>query len=266
MNTYQNQTALITGASMGIGESFARALAGRGANLILVARSKDKLDKLAAELTNAHKIRAEVIAEDLTQPKAAERIYQEAQRRGLTADLLINNAGFATYGRLEELPRERQREEITLNCASLVEMTHAFLPAMLSRGRGGVINVASTAAFQPVPYMAVYGATKAFVLSFSEALWAENRHRGVKILALCPGATETPFFEVVAAPEASLGKREQPEVVVTRALKALEAGRSHLISGVSNYLISQLSRVLPRATTAKTTARLMRPKRQALSK
>lgn len=140
-------------------------------------------------------------------------------------------------------------------------MTHAFLPGIVSRGRGGVINVASTAAFQPVPYMAIYGATKAFVLSFSEALWAENRSRSARVLALCPGATETPFFDVVAAPEASVGgAREKPETVVARALKAFEAGRSYLISGTSNYLMAQASRFLPRSTVAAMTGQVMHPK------
>ena len=133
---------------------------------------------------------------------------------------------------------------------------------MVRRGRGGVINVASTASFQPVPYMAVYGATKAFVLSFSEALWAENRGPGVRVLALCPGATETPFFDVVGTPAASVGgAREKPEVVVARALKAFEGGRSHVISGTTNYLTVQAGRFLPRATVAAMAGHVMRPKR-----
>ncbi len=260
MIDYRNRTALVTGASMGIGAAFARELAARGANVVLVARSTGKLRELAAELARSYAVGAEVVATDLSKPGAAKSVFDAVVARGLHVDFLVNNAGFGTYGRFDELPGARQLDEIMLNCAALVGLTHAFLPGMVSRGSGGVINVASTAAFQPVPYMAVYGATKAFVLSFSEALWAENRARGVRVLALCPGATETPFFEVVGAAEASLGRREKPELVVARALKALDAGRSHQISGTNNYLTAQAARFLPRATVAKATERMMRPR------
>ncbi len=260
MIQYTNRTSLITGASMGIGAAFAQALAARGANLVLVARSREKLDALAQELARAYGVRAEVIPADLSRPGAARAVFEEAATRGLTVDLLVNNAGFATYGQFEEVSGERQHDEVMLNCAAMVDLTHAFLPGMVRRGSGGIINVASTAAFQPLPYMAVYGATKAFVLSFSEALWAENRARGVDVLALCPGATETPFFDVVAAPEASVGSREKPTLVVARALKALAAGRSHLISGKANYFMAQTGRFLPRATVARVLGRVMRPR------
>jgi short-subunit dehydrogenase len=268
MFDYENRTALITGASSGIGASFAHAFAQRGMHLVLVARSKDKLEALAKNLTKTYGVQAHVITADLSKPGAAQRVLEQTNAKGLAIDVLVNNAGFATYGIFEEVSLERQHEEIMLNCSGLVEMTHAFLPSIALRGRGGVINVASTAAFQPVPYMAVYGATKAFVLSFSEALWAENRGRGIRVLALCPGATETPFFDVVAAPEASVGgSREKPEVVVARALKAFEGGRSYLISGTTNYLMAHASRLFPRATMATMTGRVMRPtktKRTAL--
>ena len=261
MFDFTNQTALITGASSGIGAAFAHALAARGVHLVLVARSKNKLEALAKELSERHGVGAHVATADLSHPGAARVVFENTMARGLSVDILVNNAGFATYGHFEEVPAERQHEEIMLNCAGLVEMTHAFLPDMLSRRRGGIINVASTAAFQPVPYMAIYGATKAFVLSFSEALWAENRARGVRVLALCPGATETAFFDVVAAPEASVGGgRERPEVVVARAIKAFETGRSHIISGTTNYLMAQAGRLLPRATMASVTGHVMRPR------
>src|SRR5262249_2346197 len=227
----------------------------------LVARSKDKLESLASELERAHGVRAHVLEADLSLPRAAEGLRERLRALDGTVDVLINAAGFATYGAFETSPLARQREEIALNCAGLVEVTHAFLPGMVARKRGGVINVASTAAFQPVPYMAIYGATKAFVLSFSEALWAENRGRGVRVLALCPGATETPFFDVVAAPEASVGRaREKPEVVVARALKAFERGRSYVVSGTMNYVMAHAGRGFPRATVAAMTAQVMRPR------
>ena len=264
MLTYKGKTALITGASMGIGEVFARTLAGRGAHVVLVARSRDKLEALAAELSRRHEVRAEAIAVDLTERDATRTIMSELTARNITVDLLINNAGFASYGRFETIARERQEQEIMLNCVALADLTRALLPGMLERRDGAIVNVASTAAFQPLPYMAVYGATKAFVLSFSEALWAENRERGVRVLALCPGATETPFFDVVAAPEASVGKREKPELVVARALHALEAGRPYVISGRRNYLLAHAGRFMPRATVARATARVLQPRSRPL--
>jgi short-subunit dehydrogenase len=260
MINYQDRTALVTGASSGIGAAFARALAKRGAHVVLVARSKDKLDGLATEIRRAYGVRADVLPADLAEVGAAGRILDETRARGLAVDVLVNNAGFATYGLFDAVPRDRQHAEIMLNVAALVDLTHAFLPDMVGRGYGAVVNVASTAAFQPVPYMAIYGATKAFVLSFSEALWAENRGRGVRVLALCPGATETPFFDVVAAPEASVGRREPAEIVVARALDALARGKSHVISGPANYLMAQAGRLVPRATLAAAIERLMRPR------
>jgi uncharacterized protein len=260
MTDYRNRTALVTGASMGIGAAFARALAERGAHLVLVARSNDKLEALATELAGKYGVRAQAIATDLSKPGAAEALALETTSRGLAVDVLVNSAGFATYGPFDEVSAERQREEILLNCAALVDMAHAFLPGMVKRERGAIVNVASTAAFQPLPYMAVYGATKAFVLSFSEALWAENRARGVRVLALCPGATDTAFFDVVGAPEASVGPREKPAIVVSRALGALDAGRSHVVSGKGNYVMAQVARVLPRATMAASVERVMRPR------
>jgi short-subunit dehydrogenase len=260
MTDYKNRTALVTGASMGIGAAFARALAERGADLVLVARSADKLQALATSLSGAYGVRAHAVAVDLSKPGAAEVLRAETTSRRLTIDVLVNNAGFAAYGRFDELAAERQREEVLLNCAAVVDVAHAFLPDMVRRRSGAIVNVASTAAFQPLPYMAVYGATKAFVLSFSEALWAENRARGVRVLALCPGATDTPFFEVVGATEASVGAREKPEVVVARALDALEKGRSHVVSGRRNYAMAQAARFFPRATLAANVERVMRPR------
>ncbi|PSM31062.1 SDR family oxidoreductase [Haliangium sp. UPWRP_2] len=263
METFTSKTVLVTGGSTGIGAAFARELARRQANLVLVARSEAKLRALAAELEREHGVTVHVIPADLARPGAAASLREAVRARGVTIDLLINNAGFATYGRFDTLSIETQREEIDLNVGTLVELTWAFLPDLLDR-RGGLLNVASTAAFQPVPYMAVYGATKSFVLSFSEALWAEYRPRGLRVLALCPGATDTPFFERVGAEEASLGVRARPERVVAEALAAYAAGRSHLIIGTSNYLLAQASRFLPRASAARIAERTMRPRRPEL--
>lgn len=259
MKDFAQQTALVTGASSGIGEAFARALAARGAHLVLVARSAEKLDALAAELSARHGIRATAIPADLARPGAGSELSREIGRRGLVVDVLVNNAGFATYGAFETASPEREAEEIRLNVATLVDLCHAFYPGMISRGRGAIVNVASTAAFAPLPYMAVYGATKAFVLSFSEALWLEGRDRGVAVLALCPGATETNFFEVAGA-QGMFGKRERPEVVVERALRALARGRSTIVSGLSNALLIQSTRFSPRTMVTRVAASMTRPR------
>lgn len=250
--------ALITGASSGIGEAFARRLAAGGTNLMLVARSEAKLHTLAGELSGKHGIRAEVIPADLSAPGAAQAVWEEAARRGLTVDLLINNAGFGTYGTFDSLPRTRETEEITLNVTALVELTHLFLPPMLAKKSGAIINVASTAAFQPVPYMAVYGATKAFVLSFSEALWAEYRPRGLRVLAFCPGPVNTAFAGTAGTH--LTGKGPAAADVVQVALQALSRNRSYVIPGGSNYRQSWGSRLLPRAAIAKLSERMMRPR------
>src|SRR5258708_2983332 len=188
-------TTLITGASSGIGEVFARKLAARGNNLLLVARSEDKLINLCNELGRSKSIRAQYVALDLSERDAPARLFGEAQNRGLEIDFLINNAGFGSMGEFTKLDLDHELNMIDLNVRSLVELTHRFLVPMRERKRGSIINVASTAGFQAVPFMATYAATKAFVLSFSEALAEENRPFGIKIMALCPGLTETSFFE-----------------------------------------------------------------------
>lgn len=264
MFIYKGKTALITGASMGIGEVFARELAARGMNLVLVARSADKLQKLRNELRQKHQIRAEVLAIDLTREKAAADIRAQVIELQLAVDLLVNNAGFGTHGKFQELDAGRDHAEIMLNVAAVVDLTHAFLPDMIARRDGGVINVASTAAFQPLPYMAVYGATKAFVLSFSEALWAECLGHGVRVLALCPGATETPFFATVGTEDAAVSKKETPEAVVATGLRAFEQGKSHVISGTNNWLLAQTSRFFPRSIVAKISKNIMRPGKNSL--
>jgi uncharacterized protein len=259
--TYDGKTALITGASSGIGAAFARALAGQGTHLILVARSEANLHDLARALAAQHSIRAEVLPFDLSRPAAGEELFAATQHLGLAVDLLINNAGFGTYGAFDRLDPEREQQEVRLNVATVVDLTHRFLPAMLARGSGSIINVASTAAFQPVPYMAVYSASKAFVLSFSEALWAEYRRQGIRVLALCPGRTSTDFFKVVGSEEAGMGAFETPEQVVRVALRALERSRPSVISGRQNWLMANAVRFAPRAIVAGMGERMIRPGR-----
>lgn len=260
---YRNTTIMVTGASSGIGLAFADALAARGANLILVARSGDKLNELARALALRNGIQAHALVADLTEAGAANDVHARACALGLTPDILINNAGFATHGQFEALPLERQLDEISLNCKAVVELSHAVLPAMLGQGEGAIINVASTAALQPLPYMAIYGATKAFVLSFSEALWQEYRARGVRVLAVCPGATDTAFFDVVGAVEAGVGKRMPADTVVRASLQALDRGLSHVVPGAANRLLGCLPRMLPRQAILQIVANMLRPRRPA---
>lgn len=254
--------ALITGASSGIGQAFAEALAAAGYDLILVARSRSRLETLAGELAGGGNRRVEVLPADLTQAGAADQLASAVADRGLAVDLLINNAGFGTVGAFESLDPAREADEIALNAGAVVGLCHAFVPGMLARGAGSVINVASLAAFQPTPYMSVYGATKAFVLSFSLGLWAEVHHRGVKVLALCPGPVDTPFFEATG----NLGLRStvprgammSAPAVVAAALKALAAGRPVCVPGLPSRALASATRLLPRAVQARLAARLMR--------
>lgn len=261
MFTYQGKTALITGASSGIGATFARTLAAKGMNVILVARSEEKMHTLANEIVGQFSVRAEVVATDLGGDHAAQDVYEEVQRRGLDVDLLINNAGFGTHGRFETLDVARDHDEITLNVSALVDLTHVFIPSMVSRREGAIINVASTAAFQPLPYMAVYGATKAFVVSFSVALAQEYRRRGIRVVALCPGATATDFFQVVGTEDAAVGQKRTPQQVVATALQALERGQSVAIDGRANSLLALFARLMPMPFAARFAEPMMRPGR-----
>jgi uncharacterized protein len=254
----QRPIALITGASAGIGVEFAKRLAERGYDLILSARRRERLEELATRLRAEHGgVRVEVVVADLQDADAPAAIVAEVTRLGLSVDLLVNNAGFGTHGHFETLPPEREQGEIAVNVAALVALTHGFLPAMLERGHGGVINVASTAAFQPVPYMAVYAATKAFVRSFSEALHEEVRARGVRVIALCPGPTATEFFDTSVAPPR--GPIRTVRDVVTTGLRAYDAGTPVTIDGPSNKIVIGFSNVIPRRWVTKMAGRIMKP-------
>ena len=258
--TYTGKTALITGASSGIGAEFARALAGRGMGVVLVARSGGRLAALAEELRARHGVRAEVVAADLSRAGAAAALHAQTEKRSLQIDLLVNNAGFGAHGRFETLDAGREHDEVMLNVAAVVDLCHAYLPARARRGDGAVRNVAATAAFQPTPYMAVYGASKAFVLSFSEALWAEYRGRGGRGCARCPGPTTTAFFDVVGTQDAAVGARRTPAQVVATGLRALEAGRPSAVDGLANRLLAQGPRITPRAAMAVLSRQALRPR------
>ena len=251
-------TTLITGASSGIGEVFARRLAARGRNVLLVARSEDKLITLCNELGRSNSVRAQHLAMDLSKPESARRLFDEVGRRGLTVDTLINNAGFGSFGDFTKLELARELNMIDLNIKSLVELTHRFLIPMRERRQGAIINVASTAGFQAVPFMATYAATKAFVLSFSEALWEENRPHGIKVLALCPGVTDTNFFEASRGHKPPARVAQSPEDVVDTALRALARGKSHIVSGWTNRAMTEAERLVPRSVVTRVAGRMMR--------
>lgn len=244
-------TALVTGASSGIGETFARELAAQNQNLILVARSQAKLEQLARELKEQYQIEAIVIARDLTQPCAGRELYDAIKSQELTVNLLINNAGFGDYGKFGDRPLDKQLAMIQLNIMVLAELTGLFLPEMIEKGTGGIVNLSSIAGFQPLPYMSVYAATKAFVLNFTEALWAENKDSGVNILAVCPGPTESEFFKRADFPDSFAGadrsNMTSSAEVVKETLKALNKNQSTIVTGgIGNQFIVNLPRFLPR--------------------
>ncbi|MBW4690597.1 MAG: SDR family oxidoreductase [Lyngbya sp. HA4199-MV5] len=246
---YVGKTALITGASSGIGEAFAHELANRKMNLVLVARSADKLQALATQLRDRYSISAEVITADLSREGESSRIYEAVQAKQWHVDMLVNNAGFSTHGVFESIVPDQDHQQVMLNVVSVVDLTHTFIPEMLAKGEGSIINIGSTTSFYPLPRQAVYAATKAFVLSFSEALWIEYRKRGIKVLALCPGATNTSFFDAMGR-DVVAGKHS-PQRVVRDGLSALERDRHYVIPGFKNSLESNLlPRLLPRAVMA----------------
>jgi len=244
------KTALITGASSGIGAAFATTLAAAGCDLILVARSADKLNALAQQLAQQHGRRVEVVVADLAKASPGAELKKVVEKLGLQVDLLINNAGFGTTGPFETLDPGREQEEIRLNTGAVVDLSRSFLPPMLRAGSGAIINVASMAAFQPLPYMAVYGATKAFVWSFSDALWGECRGRGVHVMAVCPGPVDTAFFE--ATGDAHLrdtvpkGSVVSAQTVVDETLRGLRRRNRLVIPGALSKASSVFTRLAPR--------------------
>ena len=245
------KTALITGASSGIGATFARELASKKMNLILVARSQAKLEQLATELSCTHSIATEVIVQDLSEPAAGQAVFNLVQAKGLDVDLLINNAGFGDYGAFSDRLLSKQMTMIQLNITTLVELTGLFLPLMQAKRAGAIINVSSIAGFQPIPYMSVYAATKAFVLNFSEALWAENKDLGVRILVSCPGPTESEFYHRADFPDSATGLNgmtmASASKVVQETLQALDKSQSTVVAGgFANQVIVNLPRLVPR--------------------
>ena len=243
---------LITGASAGLGVEFARQCAARGDELVLVARRRDRLDALAIELGRAHAVDA-----DLAAPGAAARLVDEVAARGLAVETLVNNAGFGLVGRFADLPRDRQRAMIDLNAGVLTELAHLVLPGMLERRSGGILNIASTAAFQPGPFFGVYFATKAYVLAFSEALHQELKGTGVHVSALCPGPTATEFGGVAGVRSARFDRfSAEAAGVVAAGLAGLARNKAVVVPGMLNKFTAQSSRVIPRAAMRRIVARL----------
>src|SRR3984885_7742623 len=246
-------TALITGASSGLGEEFARQLARENYDLVLTARREDRLKTVAAEAMKLGSSKVEVIASDLGPPGAAAKLHQQITQSGIEIECLVNNAGFGTHGIFHKLPLDREVEEINLNITSLVAMTRLFLDGMVARGRGTIINVASTAAFQPVPYMATYAASKSFVLDFSEAVAYEVKSSGVPVMALCPGPTRTEFQDVAGVNETGVPSFAymDAKTVVAQALASAKRGKSVRINGIINSVMAQSTRFTPRSLVAR---------------
>jgi short-subunit dehydrogenase len=244
-------TALITGASAGLGIDFARILAGQKYDIILTARNEEKLKTLASELSAAHGVKCHTIAADLAKPGSAASLARQIRERGLKIDILVNNAGCGLWGAFAESDLASMAGMIQLNVNSLTELTREFLPEMVARKQGRVLNVASTAAFQPGPWMAVYYATKAYVLSFGEALATELRGTGVTVTTLCPGPTRTEFFE-----RAKMGQSRLKSMIFADSMScaktgidSMHQGRVVVVDGLLNWVFSQTARLLPRSTT-----------------
>ncbi len=261
LDAFVDRWALITGASSGIGAEFARKLAERGMHLVLTARRQKLMQQLADELDTRHGTKCEIFAADLSEPSQVKRLVDEIQAREITIELLVNNAGFAVVADLGNTDADRVQEMLRLNVGALTDLTYCLLPGMLERQHGAVINVSSVSGFQPVAYMGAYAATKAYILHFSEAIWAEVRDRGVTVMALCPGVTRTAFFDVAGVP-GWLRKQHahEPELVVRRAIKALEKRRQYVIPGWKNYLRSLAVRLGTRRTVVTESMKYFRPK------
>jgi short-subunit dehydrogenase len=248
----------VTGASSGLGEELARKLAHRGTHLILSARSEERLQRIARDLARVNGVKTHVVAEDLADPAGAARLVERVRALGVHVDHVVNNAGAGSSGAFSKLDPERESALVELNVAAVVRLTRAFVAPMLAARRGGVLNVASTAGFQPVPYMATYAATKAFVISFTLALAAELEGSGVRAMALCPGPVLTGFQAAAGIPNPALPLAILSATrTVEGALEAYERGTRVYTPGVVNSMQSLASRVLPRTLVSWATRRTM---------
>jgi len=259
----EGQTALVTGASTGIGVDLAECFAEDGYDLILVARTQSALAEVADRLAKAHDVTATPIVADLGVIGSGQKLAGEIERRGLSVDVVVNNAGYGQAGAFDGSDAEVQLGMIDLNDRALVELTHLYWPGMLARKRGGVLNVASTAAFQPGPLMAIYYASKAFVLSFSEALWEEARGTGVKVSCLCPGPTESRFRERAGTGRTRLSESGTPmssKSVARMGYDAWQANKRVEVTGARNRVLATLAPFLPRTLLLRIVRSLMSPR------
>jgi short-subunit dehydrogenase len=263
MNHWQRKWAgkwaLVTGASAGIGAALARQLAAGGTNLVLTARRRDRLAGLAGELSSKHDIRTLVCVADLAKTSGPEEIFAFTEGKNIEVDLLVNNAGFGAYGEFQKLKAERLVEMVQVNVSAVVHLTHLYLPGMIERKSGDILILASTAAFQAVPYITTYAATKSFDLQFAEGLAEEVRRFRVHVCALCPGGTESEFLQVAGQRHHSRRPQETAEKVARVGLRALAAGKSSVISGFTNWLGAETVRFVPRRMVARIAGGMFRP-------
>jgi short-subunit dehydrogenase/uncharacterized protein YndB with AHSA1/START domain len=256
---YKDRWAVVTGASSGLGRGLAARLAEKGMSLVLTGRNEARLHEAAQQIRRAApQVRVETVAADLAAPSGVAALV--AHVGGRPVEVLVNNAGFGSYGPFAQADADRESDEVGVDVSAVIALARAFLPGMLARRSGGVLNVASTIAFQPAPYQAVYGASKAFVLSFSQALWAEARASGVSVTALCPGPTRTGFVDALRADvghTAIYARLAEPGPVIEAGLKGLDAGRAVVVPGLRNKLGAALGRLLPREWMTLVTARLL---------
>jgi uncharacterized protein len=254
----QKQRALITGASSGIGRELAMEFAANGFDLVLVARSRDKLEQLAADLAARHSVQADVLCADLSDEKQVQHVHDETTRQKWTIDVLVNNAGFGVLDRFQNVPVDRTLQMIAVNVSALTHLTRLYLPDMLARGRGRILNVASTASFQPGPNVAEYFATKAYVLSLSEALWMELRGSGVTVTALAPGPTRTEFGAQAHIAHTPLFRftSMEAQAVARAGFRATMAGRRLVVPGFTNKLTTLSAKIWPRQWVIWTTGKL----------
>jgi uncharacterized protein len=259
MNHWQGKWALVTGASAGIGTALARELAAGGTNLILTARRRDRLAGLAGELSAKHGIRTLVCIADLAQPPGPQEIFSFTESKNIGVDLLVNNAGFGAYGEFSKARLDRLLEMVQVNVSAVVHLTHLYLPGMIARGSGDILILASTAAFQAVPYSTTYAATKSFDLQFAEGLAEEVRSSGIRVCALCPGSTESEFLEVAGQRHHTRRPQETAKKVAHVGLAALAAGKSSVISGFTNWLGAETIRLVPRRMVTRIAGGMFRP-------
>ena len=259
---WADRYAVITGASSGIGAEFARQLAARGLHLVLAARREERLRELADDLKERHGTRCELVVGDLLDPGEPERLFAFTQQRQLDVALLINNAGFGQVATLEETDLATTMGIVQVNIASLTELMYRFLDPMLARDEGMILNIASVAAFQPIPFMPVYAASKAYVLHLTEGVWAETRDTGVHVGALCPGTTRTEFFDQAGSPGwAEKHMSQSVSQVVRTGLKVLEKRKPYIVSGAANKLLMAASKFAPRRGRVLEMRRIFKPRK-----